>query len=732
MTLPIGSPSALSLAQAADPLAPYVAAAEAALAVGVVVTKFLYCEYERYKKEKHDKLIKSVITLFLEQTKVPIRGTAQFVKLATPFERQADGSFHATSLTNEEIKTMASEALKAIVDPCISPYKLKIYEAIRLLAHHYFLPHRDGSVTPEVIQHLMYILNNNCLGYEGLELDIAQLEGLINYSIAYAELAGQGKVKTPEFRRFNQVARLLEDAKEVLVSHRDCRSQSEIANTFRTKTLNSAYQLLKASTKLFCSPGADWESVDAQPLDDLERGVICPYSIEEKDLLLLFLETESDEKIIQHPLFHAWFAPLITFLKESVSPTNAPFKPPAFLADDAVTKLAPKDIANFFEDNEHIFTTEVVKGKADPVTIKDDAKRKARLTVLRDLRNDILSIILLHDQLMGLAKVIQHYGNDEADNPLHFQRLYALMDALCDRIKKQSRSLTKQFEKVITENRGDRSAENVFFIKGILRQFQEVTDTINSESGELKEHRKHPLSETPDMVRHNILDRITQTERLLGIEPPRPHAPLTIPKRKMMPSAPGHEHPQAPTSRPPSPAAENRSLTPTATLPTHISLTNPKPEPLPAPKNYTSYDVYFRFFKRGEEKVKAAPIHKKSLETLSAMRDVFDNYSRGYNKHSLISRITSSICLFFTLKNRHHIDWVTDFIEKIDHAMAELQNPATLEHQTVNELFSEMKGKLKEEGMHLDGSLARRIHFIIGRNEFEHHHGDGVGALTVH
>lgn len=448
-----GSLSALSLAQ--NPSTLPILATIAGVGITVATSVFVYKIYHDYEEKKHKKEMDAVNLLhkkFLEKIIIPdlqeIQGFPAIFKL-----NPKDNVVEAIIYTKEEVEAIGQN-YPHNVDIALSMYREAIINVIDKLKAYYLERGIYNDITASVLSYLLFIFETKCLNFAGYDYDIAYLNALSNFIIGYASI--EERVVSQHFSRLQEVSSYIQDAKEALQKHKDSLTLEEMLRQLRGTCSDYSKQLLREFTKLINSM-KNWRYVDNVTAEEIANGILRKKYVRSEIKGIPYRYDRA--KAIYRSFFKDWAVKLADYYLKTLDPDTSlkstdilppkeMFKYP-HLVDE---KLSPdENLSQTIQENENL-----TKMRAFFKTCKNFVTHqagKSPLTSLPDFvpitdihlmddRNELLYrlALLIHKMISlqflctFLLKSIKQLGEIYIKNPLHFNKVFLVLNKLCEQI----------------------------------------------------------------------------------------------------------------------------------------------------------------------------------------------------------------------------------------------------------------------------------------------------------
>lgn len=475
---PMGSISALSLAANPAELIPAAVVAGAAITVGATVAT--YKAYKDYEEKKHRQAIEKINQLHdmhLARIRIQdfneIQGFPPLFKLVAGKDSFAVESMH---MTDEQVRKIGT-VLPAGSDIALAMYREAVSDAIAKLKAYYFSRKDKHDITAGVTCYLLYMLETKCLNFAGYTYDIAYLNAISNFIIAYA--SSEGRENSQHFSRLGPVYQDLITAKQLLEEHKLKLSLEDMLSELRDACNYKSKALIRLMAKVVVSD-KHWDLIETVTMSNLKDGVLRREYIksEVKGLVL----KRDDEIKIDDSIFRTWITSLANFYLLTLDPDSkiiskeikAPDKLFAIPQYERLTELVTRRASITKEQKEKLTNEEkealkkekeelkqleedfkktseaflkhknFLTTKLDPKTKNKDARMipvteqrevANRLRVFANFATLLHQIISLQHLCTHIIKSEKQLGELYVKNPHHFVRVFSVLDELCNLIK---------------------------------------------------------------------------------------------------------------------------------------------------------------------------------------------------------------------------------------------------------------------------------------------------------
>lgn len=460
---PLGSISALSLAATPEALIPAAIVAGAAVTVGA--TAATYKAYKDYEEKKHRNAIERINRLHeihLAKIRIhdynEIQGFPPLFKLIPGKDSSSVESMH---MTEDQIRKIGT-VLPSGSDIALSTYREAISDAISKLKAYYFSRKEKNDITAGVTCYLLYMLETKCLNFAGYTYDIAYLNAISNFIIAYA--SNEGRENSQHFSRLGPVYQDLISAKQMLEEHKLKLSLEDLLTELKDACNYKSKQLIRLMAKIIVKDKY-WELIDTVTMTELRDGILRREYIKSEIKGLVF--KKDDEVKLDESIFRNWLTSLANFYvqtldpdskivaKEIKSPTKL-FAVPNYARlvelkqnkknlskeHKEELKLLEDDFektSNAFLEHHNFLTTKLdpkSKNKdAKMMPVTDPADIATRLQVFSNFATLLHQIISLQHLCTHILKSTKQLGELYVKNPHHFVRVFLVLDELCNLIK---------------------------------------------------------------------------------------------------------------------------------------------------------------------------------------------------------------------------------------------------------------------------------------------------------
>lgn len=736
---------------ASSPIALPIAAGVAAVTVIAVAGKCGQIAWEHYNEKKHQLKIEKIMRLYQTHfVDIPVYENKSMRRFSPIFIATKDpkNPWEVGHFTEEELDEMGHTiALGSETDTALSEYKQSIIAAIGYLRA-YYKSHPDRkSTTLVVLQYLMSLLNTRCLNFEDYESAEADLNAIANFIDHYASIADSER--TVHFSRLKEVYPYVEAAKQCLHKHKENRSLEELVAELRSACINHGSRLIRKFTELII-PARDRHFVADAGLDKLMNGVLHREYIGAQ--VWGVVTRVNKQRLIPESRFKEWLAflikyffqarnPDVTFQNQEVLPPEKIFTLPDLellktlrqkKSDGLPTDLDQindindelDELREQFEIFDHFITMQL-----DPIQA-ERARKPTRSTnllfrVIDFARNEfgfekplfvpvsenetliersrvfveyatlIHKIVSLEYLCTHLLKTIKQLGEIRVNNPSHFCKLFKTLEDLCGGVGKSAKETQALLVRIQQSNQN----EMQLYAKQTLQQsvdtlLTSTQATIVRLGASVQEHRARLTKEvkTEEMASRSlhqemmqILDMINGMYRFATDEKMNESqvAAFSVQETffEAVPIIP------SPVERPVLSRKSTDFIRP----------------PIQAyPKTYGTL-----FSKMNHQA--ASKGYNASMQMLLGIRELMNDYTKN------------DIALFRFFAghwNRHHIDFSSQFVKKLDKTIAHaIHGDMVVNQDDVMLYLQQLIDKKNEPGVNPTGSLAWRIDYILAQCE---------------
>lgn len=511
----LGSPSALSLFANAENI-PAMVSAGVVLAVSAAL--FTYAEFKNYQEKKHkDKVEKAnaFYALHLKQIVVPNRGK---IHGFPPIFQLIDGKYQSMHFTPEQVKDIGSDVIHG-TDIALSSYRESVRAAIKKLQEYYFA-RKDGGkvkandVTAGVLSYLMHMLDTKCLNFLGYDYDIAYLDAIAKFINAYSSQANGEK--SQHFSRLTPVYTHLLKAKQKLEKHKEVLSLQETVAQLKDSCVSHSDKLIRMLVKMVVH-NDDTDLADTVAHDELQEGILRQHYVRSE---IKGIEIRSDKEIkIPDSIFKEWIKNLSEYYLKSLSidlkEENKIHSPNIFftLLNKAKSFLERtlfgrtkeqqeideelKRICKVFHESGNFISTRYNQISKKFELVSAPSHLIERSLVMANIAKLAHELISLQYLCAHLLKSIQLLGDIYVSNPLHFCKIFQILESLCALIKANVLTTKKEFIELQQDNQNKMQIEEKEAFPNQIRDLLELVFAEIKDLGEqVKECRQLAIKTT--------------------------------------------------------------------------------------------------------------------------------------------------------------------------------------------------------------------------------------------
>lgn len=512
----LGSPSALSLFANAENI-PAMVSAGVVLAVSAAL--FTYAEFKSYQEKKHrDKVEKAnaFYALHLKLIIVPNRGK---IHGFPPIFQLIDGKYQSMHFTPEQVRDIGSDVIHG-TDIALSSYRESVRAAIKKLQEYYFARKEGGhvkahDVTAGVLSYLMHMLDTKCLNFLGYDYDIAYLDAIAKFINAYSSQANGEK--SQHFSRLTPVYSHLLKAKQKLEKHKEVLSLQETVAQLKDSCASHSDKLIRMLVKMVVHDD-DTDLANTVAHDELQEGILRQHYVRSE---IKGIEVRSDKEIkIPDSIFQQWIKNLSEYYLKSLSidlkEENKIHSPNIFfvLLNKAKSFLERKLfgrtkeqqeideelklIRKVFSDSGNFISTRYNQISKKFELVSDPSHLIERSLVMANIAKLAHELISLQYLCAHLLKSIQLLGDIYVSNPVHFCKIFQILESLCALIKANVLTTKKEFIELQQDNQNKMQIEEKEAFPNQIRDLLELVFAEIKDLGEqVKECRQLAIKTAP-------------------------------------------------------------------------------------------------------------------------------------------------------------------------------------------------------------------------------------------
>lgn len=508
------SSTALSLAQAGakEPVAALVVGG---VLVTVAAAVFVYKQFESFEEKKYRKEIQKINNLhkkYLERIYVPgfndVQGFPPIFKLNTDEKSGIASSLH---YTRDEVEAIGKQ-LPHGSDIALSGYRQKVQSAIFKIKEYYFSRDNHRDTTAGVLSYLLNMLDTKCLNFQGYDYDIAYLDAISKFIVAYSSL--EGRTNSQHFSRLQPAVAYIREAKQALERHKESLSLEELIAELRDNCTNCSASLLRKLVKMMV-PTQYAHLSETAAIEELGERILRKRYVSAQ---VLGLELKHDEEIIlPKSVFQDWIEALADYYLMSLNPVGRLLDPEKW-APAELFKFTEKarsiermlghgtidkkeleryqkqmhQIREIFEHSHNFINTKLVKknkeSKFEPVT--QDKDILDRTEVMADFSRVIHSVISMQYLCTHLLKSIKQLGDLYAKDPDHCREIFEVLVNLCEVIRRSVVKVNHAFAEISNASENTMRLEHEeLFSHEIQEDLDTIERTMENLGGEIVNYR---------------------------------------------------------------------------------------------------------------------------------------------------------------------------------------------------------------------------------------------------
>ncbi len=269
---------------------------------GVVYTRY---EYNRHQSEKHMKRVREIMELYRKYlVEITSPGMKEHPTLPPPFtiqqlsdskaaDSKADESPYVALRLNQAIRKDLMQDKSISTDTFLLPYSEHIKSAKQHIMGFYddrldsgqrslWTKGDANDVTSSVLTYLLIILSEHCTNFQGFDVDIAILDGIISFIRGFISLPRDTRLESSSPQKRQRFERLKATVRELCLAQRVLRDHSS-ARTMKSyvdELMSSCNKdLIPGLIKLFAKlivPEKEWKFVDTATTDLIAAGLLRP------------------------------------------------------------------------------------------------------------------------------------------------------------------------------------------------------------------------------------------------------------------------------------------------------------------------------------------------------------------------------------------------------------------------------------------------------------------------
>lgn len=427
-----GSPSALSIIAGVMSANPVMSAILAGSFATIVAGTFIYHEYQHANERKRINEIEKVNQLYRKHLyNISIPELNEKIHLPAIFtvneETKAVSSMHFTFEQIEEMNNISTE----ITDPDLLAYSEHISDTINRLKKFYLKRSIDNDVTAGVLSWVLYILTTYCRNFQGFAIDIAFLKHIERFISEYASI--DGTEISENFSWLVPSDNHLLKAINALQKHRNTRSLrnsvAELGYVCRTKSS----QLLRIFTQLTVKDPYKKYARFVSILE-LEQGILHTTKIN-KTVFGVAILTEKGRRV--KSFFEPWIRIMAAGYLSAIGIPDSQEIPEIQPPENIFIIPEEKSEIRYALNRTTNFLTRESRGKKLD-TINDPYHLHDRLEVYQNIATLIHQLTSLLWLCMQILRTFRQMGSIYVENPYHLQRIFHVLQALCQKITETS------------------------------------------------------------------------------------------------------------------------------------------------------------------------------------------------------------------------------------------------------------------------------------------------------
>jgi len=509
--------SAAALALASDPLSSPTTIFTAGVAVIISAALFAYKEYEDYEENKHkseieaiNKLHEKYLAKIIIHDSAEIRGFPPIFKFGTG---DKINTVEFMELTSEDVLDI-SKTNYASNDERLAYYQKCIFNAVLKLQDYYFSDEKKKRITANVICYLLDMLQAKCLNFQGYDYDIAYLSALIHFINAYSSM--KKTTKTRHFSRLNEVYKYLLSAKLSLEHHQQLLSLNDTVNSLKDFCLLQNDTLLRYLALMFVAK-KDEVYVATVTIDELKDHILRKKYIRCE---INGLPTSHDEQIeVPNCIFRKWLEILANYYLQTLNIDRNCVEKDIVLSADIFADHKSSHIRlirDAFKGAENFISSKV----EDDILVKvsEDAEIIERTKIVYQFCHLIHQIISLQYLSLQLLRSSKQLGDIYLQNPKHFQKVFILLEDLCQAILISTKQNEQNLVMIQNKNGNNMQLDSFQeFPEKIAEALNTVVVRVSTLSKRILNHRKKSAElQAGEAMTKKANEQITETTSLIS------------------------------------------------------------------------------------------------------------------------------------------------------------------------------------------------------------------------